>query len=243
MAELKAEVERLRAKASTGEELEQFAYAASHDLQEPLRTISSYLQLVQRRYGPKLDPEARELIEYAVAGARRMHDLINALLDYSRLGAKAEQAVQTDFGGVVKEVLEELQLAIGEAGARITVLPLPRLAAHPLLISEVFQNLVSNALKYRKGPGPSLEIGGRQEKGEWVFWVKDDGIGIDPRYFSRIFRPFQRLHSRDRYPGAGMGLAVCRKAMDRHGGRIWVESQEGQGSTFFFTIPAVLSAG
>lgn len=237
----RAETDSLRAALEalkrSNEELQEFAYAASHDLQEPLRTIASYLQLLERRYKDVLPPEARELMDFAVSGAQRMHTLINALLEYSRIGVGPGDLGEVDCAAVAGVALGQLKAGLDESGVRVSCLPLPRVKGNALLLQEVFQNLVSNAMKYRAETAPWIEIGCEERPGEWLFWVKDNGIGIEARFKERIFGIFQRLHSREKYPGAGMGLAVCRKAMERQGGRIWCESVEGKGSAFYFTLP------
>lgn len=226
--------------ARSNAELAQFAYVASHDLQEPLRMISNYLQLLERRYGKQLDQEAHEFIAVAVDGATRMQQLIRDLLAYSRLGTRQELRQQVDFQRILAQVQDNLQVAIQESGALVTADPLPTLTADPTQMGQLFQNLVANAMKFRRAQPPVIHIGCRhdQQRAEWHFSIVDNGIGIDPEAFDRIFMIFQRLHTRSEYPGTGIGLAICKKIVDRHGGRLWVESVVGQGSTFHFTIPA-----
>jgi signal transduction histidine kinase len=224
-------------------ELERFAYVASHDLQEPLRMVTSYLQLLDRRTRGKLDSEALEFIQYAVEGSNRMKMLINDLLTYSRVNTRGQELTRTDSETALEQSLQVLQLAIDEASARVSHDPLPVVMADEIQLEQLFQNLVGNAIKF-KGDRPShIHIGVERKEGqrgpEWLFSVKDNGIGIDPQYFERIFILFQRLHGREAYPGTGIGLAVCQRIVERHGGRIWVESTPGQGSTFFFTLPVV----
>lgn len=218
-------------------DLEYFAYIASHDLQEPLRMVSSYLQLLERRYKDQLDADAREFIAYAVGGASRMQALINALLSYSRVGTRGKPFEPTDCSMVLERALTNLKVAIEENDAVVTHDPLPTVMADEVQLAQVFQNLIGNAIKFRGERPPQVHIGAQRGKGEWVFSVRDNGIGIDPQHFERIFMIFQRLHSQDEYPGTGIGLAICKRIVERHGGRIWVESQPGQGSTFYFTIP------
>lgn len=223
--------------ARSNADLEHFAYVASHDLQEPLRMVRSYLQLLERRYKEQLDADAREFIAYAVDGATRMQNLISALLSYSRVGTRGKPFEPTDCSMVLERVLDNLKVAIEESNAVVTHDPLPTVMADNVQLAQVFQNLIGNAVKFHGERPPAVHVGAQRGKGEWIFSVRDNGIGIDPQHFERIFLIFQRLHSQDEYPGAGIGLAVCKKIVERHGGRIWVESQPGAGSTFYFTIP------
>jgi signal transduction histidine kinase len=225
----------------SNKDLEQFAYVASHDLQEPLRMIASYTQLLQRRYGSKLDADAHEFITFAVEGAARMQSLINDLLAYSRVGTRPKDFAAVDCNEVLKRALKNLEIAIEESTAKVTAAPLPTVMGDLTQLTQLFQNLIGNAIKFR-GDKPavvhiSAELAGQPPAQEWHFAVRDEGIGIDPQYFERIFVIFQRLHSREEYCGTGIGLAVCKKIVERHGGRIWVESQPGRGSTFHFTVP------
>lgn len=218
-------------------ELEQFAYVASHDLQEPLRTVASYTQLLARRYKDKLDSDANEFIEYIVGGATRMQDLINDLLSYSRVGTRGEEFNETDMGEIIASVIQNLDLRIKDTGATITYDKMPTVIADDRQLLQLLQNLVSNALKFHGDQAPKVHIGVKQDAEDYVFSVNDNGIGMDPDYYERIFLIFQRLHGREAYPGTGIGLAICKKIVQRHGGRIWVESMPGAGSTFYFTIP------
>ncbi len=218
-------------------ELEQFAYVASHDLQEPLRMVSSYTELLERRYGDKLDDKAREFIGYAVDGAVRMQRLINDLLEFSRVSTRGKALQPVDVTRVLGTVRANLSVAIQDAGALVTNDALPTVMADETQLVQLLQNLIGNAIKFRGRERPHVHVGAQATATEWVFAVRDNGIGIAPEYFERIFVIFQRLHARDEYPGTGIGLAVCRRILDRHGGRIWVESEPGHGSTFYFALP------
>jgi len=217
-------------------ELQQFAYVASHDLQEPLRMVASFVQLLAERYKGKLDTDADEFIGYAVEGANRLQNMINDLLEYSRVESRGKPFESTDCEAVLEQVLMNLKFSIEESGATITRDPLPKLYADTSQLMQLFQNLISNALKFRGKDLPAIRISAESKENEYVFSVRDNGIGIDPQYKDRIFIIFQCLHGRE-YPGTGIGLAVCKRIVERHGGRIWVESESGKGSTFFFTIP------
>ena len=221
----------------SNQELEQFAYVASHDLQEPLRMVSSYTQLLARRYQGRLDTNADEFIAYAVDGANRMQRLINDLLAYSRVGTRGKEFKPTDCTAVFDQALANLKVTIEESSAVVARGPLPTVMADKLQIGQLLQNLIGNALKYQGDEPPRVHVTAEQKGTEWVFSVRDNGIGIDPQYAERIFVIFQRLHNREEYPGTGIGLAICKKIVERHGGRIWVESQLGSGATFSFTIP------
>jgi PAS domain S-box-containing protein len=228
--------------ARSNAELERFAYVASHDLQEPLRMVSSYTQLLSRRYKGKLDANADEFIAYAVDGATRMQKLIGDLLALSRVGTQARPSEPVDTGAVLQRVLGDMQPTIAAAEAGI-IFPekMPVVLADGTQIGQLFQNLIGNGLKFHRDVLPRLEISVEQEEGGecWRFAFKDNGIGIEPQYFERIFVIFQRLHAKDRYAGTGIGLAICKKIVERHGGKLWVESQAGEGTTFLFTLPAI----
>ena len=236
----RAEMELVRYAAeleSSNQELQQFAYVASHDLQEPLRMITSYLRLLEQRYAGKLDSDADEFIGFAVEGAARMSALLKGLLTYSRVNTGGMSFRSTDSQEVVEHVLANLGLAIEESSAAITCEPLPILWADPIQLGQLFQNLIGNAIKFRNARPPRIYIGAERRDSGWVFSVRDEGIGIDPQYASRIFTIFQRLNTRETYPGTGIGLAICKRIVQRHGGHIWVESELGKGATFYFTIP------
>ncbi|MCC5655943.1 GAF domain-containing protein [Nostoc sp. XA010] len=237
--------------ARSNAELEQFAYVASHDLQEPLRMVTSYLQLLERRYKNQLDNNADQFINYAVDGARRMQTLINDLLNYSRVSTRGQPFMRVNCSIVLEQAIANLQIAISDSQAIVTHDPLPQVMADATQLIQVFQNLIGNAIKFCQNQQPRIHIGVAKTDAnpdgeslnvtpsvdEWLFWVCDNGIGLESQYAERIFIIFQRLHGRDKYPGTGIGLAICKKIIERHGGRIWVESKLGQGSTFYFTIP------
>jgi PAS domain S-box-containing protein len=250
---LEKETQQSQELIRSNAELEQFAYVASHDLQEPLRMVTSYLQLLERRYKSQLDANADEFITYAVDGARRMQTLINDLLNYSRLSSRGQPFVLVDCSVVLEQVLANLRVAIADSKAVITHDTLPQVMADATQLTQVFQNLIANAIKFCHHQQPLIHIGVSKgdahiyiyeenlnfipSEDEWLFSVHDNGIGLESQYSERIFTIFQRLHGRDKYPGNGIGLAICKKIIERHGGHIWVESKPGQGSTFYFTIP------
>jgi PAS domain S-box-containing protein len=227
-------VEELR---HTNEELEQFAHVASHDLQEPLRMVASYTQLLAKRYKGRLDADADEFIGYAVDGTKRMKSLIEDLLAYSRTGKGTQFIEQFSSERPLKTALSNLQAAIEESGATVTSEPLPEIEAVEPQMAQLFQNLIGNAIKYRGERPPQVHVRAEQSGSTWVFSVQDNGIGIDPAYFERIFAIFQRLHGREEYEGTGVGLAICKRILQQLGGRIWIESKLGQGSTFYFSVP------
>lgn len=222
--------------AASNAELERFAYIASHDLQEPLRMVSSFLQLLQKKYGGHLDSKADQYIHYAVDGAERMKALIMDLLEYSRVGTGKEGFGWVDVGIVLKEVGEVFHEKIVSARARVDIDPMPTVWGDKIQLTQLFQNLLSNALKYHSAEPPVIRIGVKEESGFWLFSIEDNGIGIDPQFFDKIFIIFQRLHNKTDYSGTGIGLAICKKIVERHGGRIWVDSAPQKGSTFYFTI-------
>ncbi|HEY9245891.1 MAG TPA: PAS domain S-box protein, partial [Candidatus Methanoperedens sp.] len=231
-----AELER------SNKDLEQFAYAASHDLQEPLRTVSNFSQLLARRYKGKLDAKADQFIGFIVDGTKRMQEMIDNLLIYSRVSTRAKPFESTNCEIVFDQALANVKMAVEESGALVTHGPLPTLMADASQMVQLFQNLLSNAIKFRKEK-PRITVSADRKGNEWLFSVKDNGIGIAPEFMEHIFKMFQREHSSAKYPGTGVGLAICRKIVERHGGRIWVESQSGKGSTFHFTIPVRKSEG
>lgn len=222
----------------SNQELEQFAYVVSHDLQEPLRAVGSYSGLLTRRYQGQLDEKADKYINYIVDGATRMQQLIADLLSYARVGRQALELKQIDCNDVLSQALKNLQVTIAESQGSVTYDPLPTLVADPSRLTQLLQNLIGNAIKYRGDEPPNVQIAAQQYQGGWLFSVQDNGIGIDPQYADRIFVIFQRLHTRRSYSGTGIGLSICKKIVELHHGRIWVESQVGVGSTFYFTLPA-----
>jgi len=234
---VRAETQAALQRSNT--EFEQLAYVASHDMQEPLRKIASYLQLLSQRYHGQLDADADEFIGYAVDGAKRMQALINDLLAFSRVGTKARPFAPTDCTAIVRTSLADLQFAIEESGARIEVGNLPMVMGDATQLAQLFRNLLSNAIKFHRDEPPVVRVAAAPSGSCWRFTVSDNGIGIAAEYFERIFVIFQRLHGRGQYAGTGIGLAICKKIVERHGGQIELRSIEGEGSTFAFTLPAV----
>jgi signal transduction histidine kinase len=219
-------------------ELQQFAYVASHDLQEPLRMISSYLQLIERRYKDKLDGDANDFINFAVEGANRLQSLILGLLEYSRVNSTGKSFAKINLRDTLEAVLKDLELKIQETKTVIEIGEMPVITGDEIQILRLFQNLIQNGIKFgREGVRPEIKISCEKTKTEYIFCVSDNGIGIEKEYFEIIFIIFQRLHSRDKYSGTGIGLSICQKIVERHGGKIWIESKFGEGSSFYFTIP------
>ncbi len=233
-AELKKQANQLR---RSNAELERFAYVASHDLQEPLRAVLSYTQLLFLRFRGQVGSDGEEFLGYISAGADRMHRLINDLLSFSRMDAAPSTLATVDTGQVVRAVLRDLRPTLEELGAEVEVGPLPALAANEIQLTQVFLNLIGNALKFRSDRPPHVQVSAERQGKGWVFAVADNGIGMAEEYHERIFELFRRLHSQERYPGTGIGLAVCKKIVERYGGRIWVESELGLGSVFRFVLP------
>ncbi len=224
--------------ARSNAELEQFAYITSHDLQEPLRMVSSFVQLLEKRYKGRLDGDADDFIMYAVDGVNRMDSLITDLLAYSRVGSRGKEFKPVLSEVALNHALSNMQVAIEQSGAVITRDSLPEVIGDDIQLMQLFQNLIGNAIKFSRDRAPRIHVAAEQRGDDWVFFVRDNGIGIESEYFERIFSIFQRLHDRRQYPGTGIGLAICKKVVEHHGGRIWVESEPGTGSTFYFTLPA-----
>ena len=241
ITERKRSEDRLRLLVSklsaANRDLSEFAYVASHDMQEPLRMISSYLQLLSKRYSGHLDKDADEFIGYAVGGAIRLQKMVDDFLTFSRIGTRGRAFVETDVGVVLNLALTNLKIAIETSHAKITYANMPTVKADGGQLLQLFQNLIENAIKFRSDKPPAIHVSAERCEDEWVFSIKDNGIGIDPQYQNRLFVVFQRLHSVAKYPGTGIGLALCKRIVERLGGRIWVESELGKGSTFRFTIP------
>lgn len=223
--------------ARSNRDLEQFAYVASHDLQEPLRMVAAYTQLLAERYRGKLDDQADKYIHYAVDGALRMQGLVQDLLTFSRVGRGGIDLKPVEVKLVLDGVLLNLQAAVEASGAQINCSTLPTVMADRLLLSQLFQNLIANALKFRGHAVPNIQVSATQQDREWIFAVTDNGIGIAPEYAETVFVIFKRLHTQAEYPGSGIGLAICKKIVEQHGGRIWFESETGRGTTFKFTLP------
>jgi light-regulated signal transduction histidine kinase (bacteriophytochrome) len=227
--------------ARSNKELEQFAYVASHDLQEPLRMVASFTQLLSRRYRGKLDADADEFIHYAVDGATRMQTLINDLLAYSRIGSRTKPFESVNLNSVLQRALANLHVAIEESNAKIVYDELPDTYGDITQLTQLFQNLIGNAIKFRGELPPEVGINVSDADKYWRIEVRDNGIGIAPEFFDRIFVIFQRLHNKEDYPGTGIGLSICKKIIERHGGQIQVKSERGQGSAFIFTLLKTLT--
>jgi len=246
VAERRRAYEALRLQAAELErsnaELEQFAHVASHDLQEPLRTVTNFVQLLAKRYSGRLDKDADDFIGFVVDGTTRMARLIDDLLEFSRAGRADSPMEPTDCREILARVAAGLAVSIRESGAVVRHDGLPTVRGDPSQLTQLFQNLIANAVKFRGADSPDIHVWAERRGGEWLFHVRDNGIGIAPEYRERIFDIFQRLHGRDEYPGTGIGLAICKRIVTRHGGRIWVESQPGRGSTFCFTLPAAAAS-
>ena len=234
--------EHARDLARSNDELEQFAYVASHDLREPLRMVASYGDLLGTRYGDKLDERGSKYIKYMVEGAERMQQLIEDLLTYARAAREAEIVTNASAQESLDRALGALDVAIEESGATVTHDSLPAVTGHTSELQQVFQNLIANSIKFRGDDHPQIHVSATRRGDKWQFSVNDNGIGIDPVYGGRIFGLFQRLHSRASYAGSGVGLALCKKIIEARGGTIWVESTPGKGATFWFTVPAQLEA-
>ncbi len=224
-------------------DLQYYAYVASHDLQEPLRTVTAYVQLLQLRYGGKLDAEADEFIQFVVEGAARMQQLIQDLLEYSRASSPSLDLKVVDLETTLERTLQSLTSTIGDSGAEITHDPLPSICADDVKIGQLLQNLIANGIKFHGEAPPRIHIGAKNRGDDWLFSVKDNGVGFDMRYADKIFVLFQRLHGGAKYKGTGIGLAVCKRVIEGHGGRIWAESELDQGATFFFTLPTKADGG
>ncbi|MFX0155876.1 MAG: ATP-binding protein [Candidatus Hodarchaeota archaeon] len=220
----------------SNEDLQQFAYVASHDLQEPLRAIVSFSQLLEDKYKDKLDEDGRDFIHFITSGAKKMNTLIKDLLSYSRITTHAQPSKLNDLENILKDALFNLQEAIKESSALITYDKMPIIKVDKTQFIQLFQNLLSNAIKFRRKEPPKIHIGVKETNDEWLFSIKDNGIGIDSKFFDKLFNIFYRLHTKEEYPGTGIGLPICKKIIQRYGGKIWVESELGKGSTFFFTI-------
>jgi light-regulated signal transduction histidine kinase (bacteriophytochrome) len=231
--------QRVRQLDQANTDLERFAYVASHDLQEPLRMVSGFSQMLQEKYHGRLDAEADEYIWYLVDAANRMRDLIQDLLAFSRVQSRGASLERVNCEEVLGWALSNLHASVEETQAVVTHDPLPEVMGDAAQLMLVFQNLLANAIKFRHLDPPRIQISAQVSGDEFIFSVSDNGIGIEPEFYQRIFEIFQRLHTRDRYPGTGIGLAICHRIIERHGGRIWVESEPGQGSTFYFSLPAL----
>jgi signal transduction histidine kinase len=230
--------EKAEGLVRSNRELQQFAYVASHDLKEPLRMVTTYVQMLDRRYGDKLDGEAKEFIGFAVEGSERMYALVEDLLTYSRVETSVMPFSKVAMDQVMSVALKDLSEMIESSGASVTAEGLPEVNADFRQMVQLMENLIANAIKFRKGEPPTVYVSSKLADGEWILSLKDNGIGIDEEYSDKVFQMFQRLHQRETFPGTGIGLAICKKVVERHGGRIWFESEPVGGTTFFFSIPA-----
>ncbi|MGE5432980.1 MAG: sensor histidine kinase [Syntrophomonadaceae bacterium] len=227
----------LAALERSNSDLQQFAYAASHDLQEPLRMITNYIKLLEKKLAGTLDDQTSKYLEFIIDGAKRMQGLIHGLLLFSRISTQPKEFKSIDLNNIIADVLKDLELIINESGAEINVSKLPGINAEPTQMHQLFQNLIANAIKFRGETNPVISINAERKGSSLIFCVRDNGIGINPEYFERIFMIFQRLHEREKYSGNGIGLSLCKKIVENHGGRMWVESEEGKGAAFYFTFP------
>lgn len=238
LQERSLEVEKAMADLGrSNKELEQFAYVASHDLQEPLRVIAGYLQLIERRYRERLDADGEQFINYVVEAVYRMQQLIADLLEYSRVGTRGRPPAPADMEAILAQATQALQKSIDESGAMVTHDPLPTVTGDWMQLAQLLQNLIANAIKFHGHERPEIHVSAAAEDSQWRFSVRDNGIGIEPQYWAQIFLIFQRLHTRQKYKGTGIGLAICKRIVERHGGRIWLDSEPGRGTTFYFTLP------
>jgi light-regulated signal transduction histidine kinase (bacteriophytochrome) len=229
---------KLEELSRSNEELEQFAYVSSHDLKEPLRMITIYLQLLQKRYQGNLDDKVDKYIHFAVDGAFRMQNLINDLLEYSQVTRNASEPEPMNCEFILNQILSNLRMIIEENKATISYNTLPDVIVDSTQLGQVFQNLILNGRKFHSEETPKIHIAAKKKETKWIFSVQDNGIGIDSQYSEKIFEIFKRLNNREEYAGTGIGLAICKRIVERHGGRIWVESELGKGSTFYFTLPS-----
>lgn len=236
LAECRRELARVR------QDLESFAYAVSHDLREPLRMVCSYLQLIERRCGERLDDEAREFFGYATDGAKRLEAMLDGLLEYSRVTTRGRELRATDAGKALRQAMASLERLIRETGASITCDPMPTVRADPDQLVTLFRNLLENSLTFRSSEPPRIHVSARRVGDEWVFTVADNGLGIAPEFHDRIFIVFQTAHGRG-HGGVGVGLAICKRIVERHGGRIWVDSEASKGARFSFALPATGAEG
>lgn len=234
---IRSQLKTIKLLQNSNEELEQFAYIASHDLQEPIRMVISFTQLLQKRYADKLDDDAREFIAFAVDGAKRMKELIDNLLVYSRAYISTGKYEKVAVESIIKNIQEDFKILLNETGTKITYGDLPVIYTDVTMLHRLLTNLISNAIKFRQKKAPEINISAVRNNSEWIFSVNDNGIGIEEKYYEKVFMIFQRLHGKSQYPGTGLGLAICKRIIDRLEGKIWLESQPDKGTTFYFTIP------